>query len=207
MCGAAADANFSDDSENDVLRSDAFGPFAMNKNVQRLGFALYQALRREHVLDFAGSNAESQSAERAVRRSVAVAANNRLPGLRNAQLRANDMHDALILAVHVEQANAGFAAIVFQRVELGFGILIDNRQKTVFSRNRMIHHRESKIRAANFAALPAQAGKRLRRGAFVNQMPVNIQQGRFALLFIHQVAIPDLLVKGSCGHRVYQPKF
>src|SRR5260370_36929374 len=37
----------------------------------------------EHVLDFAGADAEGESAERAVRGSVAVAADDGLPGLRD----------------------------------------------------------------------------------------------------------------------------
>jgi len=40
---------------------------------------------------------------------------------------------------------------------LRFGILIENGQEAVFSGNRVIHHREGEIRAANFAAFRAQA--------------------------------------------------
>ena len=62
-----------------------------------------EALRGQHVLDFAGADAEGQRAERAVRGSVAVAADDRLARLRDSQFRADDVHDALVAAVHVEK--------------------------------------------------------------------------------------------------------
>jgi len=107
---------------------------------------------------------------------VAVAADNRLPGLRDTQLRPDDMHDALILAVHVEQANAGFVAVALQRFKLQLGVLIDDRQRAVGRGNRVVHHRESKIWAAHFAAFGFQASESLRRGSFVDEMPVDVNQ-------------------------------
>src|SRR5258708_40190332 len=73
------------------------------------------------MLDFAGPNAESQRAKRAVRGGVAVAADDGLPRLRDTQLRPDDMYDALLLAVHVKQADAGFAAIFVERLKLQAG--------------------------------------------------------------------------------------
>ena len=58
--------------------------------------ALQQALRGQHVLHFAGADAERQRAERAVRGGVAVAADHRHAGLREALLRSDDVHDALL---------------------------------------------------------------------------------------------------------------
>src|SRR6266566_3223757 len=112
MARAAADADFSDNRQNDVLRRDPLRSLAVNQNVERLRARLYQALRGEYVLDFARANPESQGPERAVRRSMAVAANNRLSRLRDAQLRPDDVHDALVTAVHVKQPHAKFAAIL-----------------------------------------------------------------------------------------------
>src|SRR5204863_4554369 len=112
---AAADADFPDDGENDVLRGDAFGTFSMNENVHRLGFGLHEALRGENVFDFAGADAERQRPESAVSGSVAIAADNGVAGLRDTELGANDVNDALVLAVHVEQADAAFAAIFLER--------------------------------------------------------------------------------------------
>ena len=56
---------------------------------------LHQRLRREHVLDLGGADAVGQRAERAVRRGVAVAANERHARQREALLGADDVADAL----------------------------------------------------------------------------------------------------------------
>src|SRR5437016_4149660 len=130
VSGAAADADFSDDGENDVFRGDAFRTFAVNENVHRLGFGLHEALRGENVFDFAGADAERERAESAVRGSVAVAADDGVAGLRDAQLGADDVNDALVLAVHVEQANAAFAAIFFERFKLEARVGVKDGQGT-----------------------------------------------------------------------------
>ena len=60
------------------------------------GFDLQERLRGEDVLDLAGADAERQGAERAVRRGVAVAADDRHAGLRVAELGTHDVDDALV---------------------------------------------------------------------------------------------------------------
>ena len=108
---AAGDADFSDDGEDDVLRGDAAVQFALDFDARGFRAELREALRGEHVLNFAGADAESERAQGAVRGSVAVAADNGEARLRDAEFRADDVHDALIAAVHVKEAHAGFAAI------------------------------------------------------------------------------------------------
>ena len=72
-----------------------------------------------------------------------------MPGLRDAQLRADDVDDALIFAVHVEEAHADFAAIFLERVELQLGVLVENGERAIGGGNGMVHHRESEIGTAN----------------------------------------------------------
>src|SRR6202030_4563314 len=87
---AARDARFSDNGENEVLGGNAPRALAVDENVERLRARLHEALRREDMFDFAGPDAESQRAERAVRGSVAIAADEGLAGLRDAELQVND---------------------------------------------------------------------------------------------------------------------
>ena len=61
-----------------------------------------------------------------MRGSVAVPTNNGLAGLGNAQFRTDNVHNALVLAMHVEEANTGFAAVLFKGFELQLGVLIQN---------------------------------------------------------------------------------
>ena len=47
----------------------------------------------------------------------------------------------------------------------------------------MIHNRKSEIGAANFAAFGAKTRESLRRGAFMNQVSININDGRLPSFF------------------------
>src|SRR5258707_2388989 len=99
------------------------------------------------MLDFAGPNAESQRAKRAVRGGVAVAADDGLPRLRDTQLRPDDMYDALLLAVHVKQADAGFAAIFVERLKLQAGGGVDEWTRAVGGGGRVGHTPAGEIAA------------------------------------------------------------
>src|SRR5712672_1470165 len=146
------------------------------------------------MLDFAGANAESQRPECTMRGRVAIAANEGLSRLGNAKLRADDVHDALILAVHVEEANAGFTAVLFQGVELELGIVIENGQRAVRGGYGVVHHGEGEIRAANLASFGAEAGKGLGRRTFVDEVTVNVNNRGLAGIFANNVGIPDFLI-------------
>src|SRR5579884_1104492 len=200
VAGAAANSDLADDGEDDVFRGDALRPLAVNEDVQRLRLRLQEALGGENVLDFAGAYAEGERAERAMRGGVAVAADDGLAGLRNAELRADDVHDALILAVHVEEADTGFAAVLLEGMELGFGVLVENGQGAVGGGDGVVHDRKGEIGPADFAAFHPQPGERLGRGAFVNQMAVNINKSGIARLFIDDVVFTDLFVECFRGH-------
>src|SRR6266404_1758400 len=202
---AAADANFADDSENDVLGGDAGGALAVHHDVQRFRARLHQALRGENVLDLAGADAEGERAERAVRGCVAIAADDGLPGLRDAQLRPDDVHDALLLAVHVKEADAGFAAIFLERLELQARVGVDDGQRAVRGGDGVVHHREGEIGAADFASLGAQAGEGLRGSAFVDEVAVDIDERGLAGLLMDDVAVPNFLVESlRSGHRLFE---
>lgn len=58
----------------------------------------------------------------------------------------------------------------------------------------MIHRRESFTRLAHRAAMRAQAIERLRRGHFMHQMAVDVEQRRFVWRFIHHVSVKQLLI-------------
>ena len=68
---------------------------AIDADLERFWFILRQRLRRHDMFDFTRADAERECAERAVRRGVAVAADDRHAGLREALFRAHDVNDAL----------------------------------------------------------------------------------------------------------------
>jgi len=163
---AACNAGFSDDSENEILSGDTPGALAMDENVERLGRDLNEALRCEDMLDFTGADAKASVPKAPCVEVWLFAADKGLAGLRDAQLRADDVHRCLILAVHVEEANAGFAA-VFSQSASNWSLASLSRMGSVAvgGGDGMVHHRESEIGAADLAAFGAETGKSLGRGA------------------------------------------
>jgi len=59
----------------------------------------------------------------------------------------------------------------------------------------MVHHREREIRAANLAPFGAETRESLRRGAFVDEVAVNIDECGFSRLFVNDVGVPNFLVE------------
>jgi hypothetical protein len=72
---------------------------AVDTHQHVLGLLLDQRLGGEHMLDFGGADAVRQRAERAMRRGVAVAADDGHARQREALLGADDVDDALALVV------------------------------------------------------------------------------------------------------------
>ena len=187
MAVAASDSDFADHGEDDVFGGDAGGKFSVEYDVSRFGASLLEALRGEHVLDFAGADAEGERAEGAVSGSVAIAADDGEAGLRDAEFGSDDVDDALIAAVHVEEADAAFEAILGEGFELRGSVGIDDGQVAFFGGDGVIHHREGEIGAANFAPVGAQAREGLRRSAFVNQVAINVDERGLAGLLANHV--------------------
>ena len=171
----------------------------------RLRLHLRQALRRQHVFHFAGADAECERAERAVRRGVAVAADDGAARLRDSEFRPDHVHDALIPAVHVEQIDAELLAVFRERLELCGGVRIEHRQGAVFRRNRVVHHRKCQFWPAHLAPMGLQSGKGLWRGGFMNQMPVDVNERRLAGLLVDDVRFPDFFVQRARRHSVMFP--
>ena len=70
-----------------------------------------------HVLDLAGADAKGERAEGAMRAGVAVAADDGHARLGQAELGADDVHDALQRAEAILEADAKFLAVALERVE------------------------------------------------------------------------------------------
>src|SRR5690242_15342560 len=59
----------------------------------------------------------------------------------------------------------------------------------------MVHHGKREVGPADGAFFRAQASKSLRGRAFMNQVPVNVNERRLARLFPGNVVHPDLLIE------------
>ena len=100
MPDAAARADLADHSEDYVLGRYVTRRRTFDIHAHPLGSRLWQSLCCQNMFDFARADAECERAERAVRRGVAIAANNCHARQRATLLGADDMHDALTRVAH-----------------------------------------------------------------------------------------------------------
>ncbi len=59
----------------------------------------------------------------------------------------------------------------------------------------MVHHCESEIGAVDFAAFGPKSCESLWRGAFVDQVAVDVDDRGLAGLFVNDVGVPDFLIE------------
>ena len=152
---AAAGAGLGDHGEDDVLRGDPVGQRAVDGDRHRLRPVHRQRLGGEHVLDLTGADAERERAERAVRRRVRVAADDRHARLRDTQLRADDVHDALLDVAHRVELDAELGAVAAQRLDLGAADRIGDRLVDVGRRHVVVFGREREVGPAHRPVRPA----------------------------------------------------
>ena len=124
VAGAAGGADLADDREDHVLGGAAERQLAVDADPHVLRPLLQQRLGRQHVLDLGGADAEGERAEGAVRRGVAVAADDGHAGQGEALLGADDVDDALADVVDVEQRDAELAAVLLQGLDLDARALV-----------------------------------------------------------------------------------
>jgi len=188
---AAADADPPDDPQHDVFAGHADRQLTLDAHFHRLRLALRHGLRRQDVLDFARANAEGECAHRSVRAGVAVAAHNGHPGLTQAQLRTNHVHDPLERAEAILETDAELLAIAVERVELFLRNRVRHRLGERPRRRVVVHCGDREIGAAHSSTRQPQTVKGLGRGHLVNQVEVDVQQRGLAGRFVDHVGVPD----------------
>ena len=152
------------------------------------------------MLHFRSADAEGQRAERAMGGGVAVAADDGGAGQGPALLRADDMDDALARIVHGEIFDAEILARSWPAFPPARG---DSGSAMPWSRSLVgtLWSATARVSSGRRTLRPAsaQAFKGLGAGHFMDQMAVDIENGRLARLFLHQMRIPDLVVQ-RLGH-------
>ncbi len=99
----------------------------------------------------------AKRAECAVRAGVAVAADDRHARLGQSEFWADDVHDALVCGVDVEERNAELLAVFLQRFDLLSGNGVRDRRAARFGGNVVIDRRHGAQRLPDFPAGRAQA--------------------------------------------------
>ncbi len=178
VAGAAGGADLADDGEDNVLRGHAGRQLAVDHRAHVHGFLLDQRLRRQHVLDFGGTDAVSERAEGAVGRCVTVAAHKGRAGQCEALFRTDDVANALTLVEFVVILDAEVLGVLrhdrdlFGRFRIGIG------QVAIRGRHVVIDHGERLVRRMHLAPRGAQAFEGLRRGHLMDQMAIDIDRDR-----------------------------
>ena len=165
-----------DDGEDDVLRRDAGRQLAVDGDRHLLRAVLRQRLRGQHVLDLAGADAERQRAEGAVGRGVAVAADDRHARLGQPQLRADDVHDALVAVAHRGQPDAELGGVLAQRLDLRAAHRVGDRGEDVQRRDVVVLGRHREVGTADRPAGRPEAVERLRAGHLVHEVQIDVEQ-------------------------------
>ena len=114
------------------------------------------------MLDFAGTDTEGEGAERAMSRSMAVAAHDGHPRMRQTEFGSDNVDDTLLDFPEVEEPDTEVAAILAHHLDLYFRVRVSNGQRTIGRRDVMVQGRKGALRAADFAASERQSLKGLR---------------------------------------------
>ena len=170
MAGAAVDPDHADHVQHQVLGGDARCKLAVDGDRHGPRLALQQALRRQHVADFACADPERERAERAVGRGVAVATDNRHARLGDAEFRSYHMHDALEPGGDIEKADAVFGAVPAQFPDHGVSRSVRERFRLVVRGNDVVHGGKGTFRVTHGQAQIPDHSESLWRGDFMQQV-------------------------------------
>jgi hypothetical protein len=194
VANRAGGADLGDDREDHVLGGHARGARALDADAQGLRRRLPQRLRGEHMLVLGLAHAERERAERAVRGGMAVAAHQDHAGLADAELRADDVDDALALVAeqHVRDAVLLHAG----RVGLDHAPDLGRRRVGRIAADGghvVVGRAEGALRAAHLEAALREAFARV-EAAVVHDVTVDVEQD-LAGAARDYMPVPDLLEK------------
>ena len=193
---APAGADLGDDGQDDVLGRDAVGDGAPHVDGEGAEGLERQRLRGEHVLDLGRADAEGERPEGAVGGGVAVAADHGHARLRQAELRTDDVDDALVGVAHRVEADAELLAVAAQGLDLdlrhGVGDGTGRRRDVV------VLGRERQVRAPDGAARETEPVERLGTRHLVEEMEVDVEEIGLPLGATYDVCVPDLLGQCPC---------
>ena len=157
------------------------------------------------MLHFTGADAVGETAQGAVGGGVGIAADHRHAGQHRALLRRHHVHDALTHIADTVFGDAELAGVVLQRLHLDARGVVDDVRGVVERRGRHIvvdgrHRRAGPPRLTTRQAQPLEG---LRRGHFVDDLTINVNQRGAVLAFGHEVGVPQLVVECLACHNLF----
>src|SRR5262249_40750718 len=199
----AADADFADHRENNVLGGNGWAQPAGDADLECFRTALEQALGGQDVSHLGRPDAERERPESAVRAGVAVAAYDGRARMSQPQLGSNHVDDALPVTAYPVKLNPKPAAIALQLRHLGGSLLVGEGQPAVRTScrwHRMVGGGDGAFRPPYPKTSLPQQRERLGRSHLVNQVEVDIKHRRsLDGLPRHHVPVPNFLKQ--CARR------
>src|SRR5581483_636265 len=189
---AALDAEATDDVQDHVLRVDAGREPTADGDAPELRALDREALAREHVAHLARPDAERDGAERAVRARVAVAAGDRHPRLRQAELGADDVDDPLVAGIGAEEPDPELAAVLLDRRHHRLGLAVGERARLRVGRDDVVDGRERPVRKRHAEPGLADHREGLRARDLVHEVEPDEELRLPRLELAHRVQVPDL---------------
>ena len=177
---------------------------AVDRDAHVLRLGLPQRLRRQHMGDLGGADAEGERADRAMRRRVAVAANYDHSGLAQALLGPDHMHDALPAVLEAEQRHAGRPRVSLEILDHGSASgLIDGGEVAAKRRYVMVGRRERTIGTTHRQVPLLKHAESIARSV-MHEMAIDVQQRRAIQACLDHMRGPDLIehCRGSAHRRL-----
>ena len=178
-------------SRNHVLRVDAAAEASVDVDAPHPQRVERQALRRQHVAHPARCRCQRRSPP--ARQCVEVWLSPQamvMPGLRQPGLRADDMDDALVLAVGRPELDARVAAIALERGHHLFRHHVEERPLLRTGRHDVIDGGEGALGERHAPAVLAHHVERLRRRHFMDEVEADEQLCMAARQRAHRVRDP-----------------
>ena len=184
-----------DDRKRDVLRADARARGSIDTDAHALRLLLPERLRHQHMGDLRGADPERVGAERAVRRGVAVAADDEEARQGQPLLRPDHMDDALARVVEAEQRDPVRGGIRRQPGDHAPDVAVRNAGGAGAGRHVVIRDAEGEIRAGDAGAERRELVEGM-EGTLVDEVAIDPEQGRAVL------AGDDLMARQSLSKSV-----
>ena len=129
------------------------------------------------MLDLRRADAERQRAQRAMRRGMAVAADDRRARQRQAEFRPDDVHDALPHIQDRDVRHAELDDVLLQRLHLDAAVffLDVGRRARADGRDVVVRHRDGQSGRRSLRPARRKPLERLRAGDLMQQMPVDVE--------------------------------
>ncbi len=197
----AVDAQAPDDGENRVLGVHACREPPFKADSTDLERRHGHTLGRQHIPHLRCADPEGESAERSVSGRVAVATRDGHARLREPQLGADDVDDALRATLQVEEWNAMNAAVTLEGRGHRFGHDVGEGPRLPVGGHDVIHRRERPVRRTHGPPARGEHVERLRAGDFMHQMQTDVELREAVRQLPHGMLVPDFL-KQRRGHAV-----